>query len=145
MTVLKKILIVDDSQLIHNMYRLIMNRYQGCKILDAMNGLEALDILSGESDFDIILLDINMPVMNGIQFMEKLHGENLYRHIPVIVISTEGREEDTLRALKLGAVGYVVKPFKPHLLHELIEKIIGKQKASSPFAEIDRRKETAAK
>lgn len=145
MTALKKILIVDDSQLIHNMYRLIMNRYQGCKILDAMNGLEALDILSTESDFDIILLDINMPVMNGIQFMEKLHGENLYRHIPVIVISTEGREEDTLRALKLGAAGYVVKPFKPHLLHELIEKIMNKQKASSPFAEIDRRKETAAK
>lgn len=138
MTVLRKILIVDDSQLIHNMYKLIMNRYQGCRILDAMNGLEALDILSRESDFDIILLDINMPVMNGIQFMEKLHGENLYRHIPIIVISTEGREEDTLKALQLGAIGYVVKPFKPHLLHELIEKIMDKQKAGSPFAEIDR-------
>jgi len=46
MTALKKILIVDDSQLIHNMYKLIMNRYQGCRIIDAMNGLEALDILS---------------------------------------------------------------------------------------------------
>jgi len=145
MTALKKILIVDDSQLIHNMYKLIMNRYQGCRIIDAMNGLEALDILSKGSDFDIILLDINMPVMNGIQFMEKLHGENLYRHIPVIVISTEGKEEDTLRALKLGAAGYVVKPFKPYLLHELIEKIMSKQKASSPFAEIDRSKETASK
>jgi two-component system, chemotaxis family, chemotaxis protein CheY len=145
MTALKKILIVDDSQLIHNMYKLITNRYHGCRIIDAMNGLEALDILSKGSDFDIILLDINMPVMNGIQFLEKLHGENLYRHIPVIVISTEGREEDTLRALKLGAVGYVVKPFKPHLLHELIEKIMSKQKASSPFAEIDRNKETASK
>ncbi|MDP2157629.1 MAG: response regulator [Nitrospirota bacterium] len=145
MTLLNKILIVDDSQLIHNMYKLIMNRYHGCKILDAMNGLEALDMLSRESDFDLILLDINMPVMNGIQFMEKLHGENLYRHIPVIVISTEGREDDTLRALKLGAVGYVVKPFKANLLHELIEKIVGKQQKISPFAEIDRRKETASK
>jgi len=47
--------------------------------------------------------------------------------------------------LKLGAVGYVVKPFKPHLLHELIEKILARKKASSPFAEIDRRKENAAK
>lgn len=145
MTLLNKILIVDDSQLIHNMYRLILNRYQGCKILDAMNGLEALDILSRESDLDMILLDINMPVMNGIQFMEKLHGENLYRNIPVIVISTEGSEDDTLRALKLGALGYVVKPFKPNLLHELIDKIIGKQKKISPFAEIDRRKNMAAK
>lgn len=132
MSVLKKLLVVDDSQLIHNMYRLVMNRYQGCKISDAMNGLEALDILSKEKDFDIILLDINMPVMNGIQFMEKLHKESLYRHIPIIVISTEGREEDTLRALKLGAAGYVVKPFKPHMLHELIEKIMARKNGSAP-------------
>ena len=131
MSELKKLLVVDDSQLIHNMYRLVMNRYQGCRIADAMNGLEALDILSKENDFDLILLDINMPVMNGIQFMEKIFNGNLYRHIPVIVISTEGREEDTLRALKLGASGYVVKPFKPHLLHELIEKVMMKKK--SPF------------
>jgi two-component system chemotaxis response regulator CheY len=144
MITLKNVLIVDDSQLIHNMYRLIMQRYNGCRLVDAMNGLEALDILSKESDFDIILLDINMPIMNGIQFMEKLHDEFLYRYIPIIVISTEGREEDTLRALKLGAAGYVVKPFKPHLLHELIEKIIRK-KGGSAFAEIDRKKESAAK
>jgi len=132
MSELKKLLVVDDSQLIHNMYRLVMNRYQGCRIADAMNGLEALDILSKENDFDLILLDINMPVMNGIQFMEKIFNGNLYRHIPVIVISTEGREEDTLRALKLGASGYVVKPFKPHLLHELIEKVMMKKKSPLP-------------
>jgi two-component system chemotaxis response regulator CheY len=133
MSLLKKLLVVDDSQLIHNMYRLVLNKYQGCRIADAMNGLEALDILSKENDFDLILLDINMPVMNGIQFMEKIFTGGLYRHIPVIVISTEGREEDTLRALKLGASGYVVKPFKPHLLHELIEKVMMKKKSASPF------------
>ncbi len=124
---LQKLLIVDDSQLIHSMYRLVLNRYEGCRIFDAMNGLEALDILSRENSFDMILLDINMPVMNGIQFMEKLKKENLYRQIPIIVISTEGREEDTLRALKLGAWGYVVKPFKPHMLYELIEKVLAKK------------------
>lgn len=127
MSSLSKILIVDDSQLIHSMYRLVLNRYNGCRISDAMNGLEALDILSRESDFDFILLDINMPVMNGLQFMEKIKNENLYRHIPIIVISTEGKEEDTLRALKLGAWGYVVKPFKPHVLYDLIEKVIAKK------------------
>ncbi len=134
MAMLGKILIVDDSQLIHNMYRLVLNRYQGCKIADAMNGLEALDILSREKDFDLILLDINMPVMNGIQFMEKISAERIHRKIPIIVISTEGREEDTLRALQLGAVGYVVKPFKPHLLHELIEKIMGKKRPAAASA-----------
>jgi len=124
---LSKILIVDDSQLIHSMYRLVLNRYKNCKIVDAMNGLEALDVLSRENDFDLILLDINMPVMNGLQFMEKIKKENLYRNIPTIVISTEGKEEDTLMALKLGAAGYVVKPFKPHMLYELIEKIVSKK------------------
>ncbi|MDA8079857.1 MAG: response regulator [Nitrospiraceae bacterium] len=132
MNTLGKVLIVDDSQLIHSMYRLVLNRYNGCRIVDAMNGLEALDVLSRESDFNLILLDINMPVMNGLQFMEKLKAENLYRQIPIIVISTEGKEEDTLRALKLGAWGYVVKPFKPHVLYEIIEKVIIKK---SPFLE----------
>jgi two-component system chemotaxis response regulator CheY len=127
MTALSKILIVDDSQLIHSMYKLVLNRYEGCKICDAMNGLEAFDILSREDGFDLILLDINMPVMNGIQFMEKLKKENIYRQIPIIVISTEGKEEDTLKALKLGAWGYIVKPFKPNVLYELIEKVQAKK------------------
>jgi two-component system, chemotaxis family, chemotaxis protein CheY len=124
---LSKVLIVDDSQLIHSMYRLVLNRYKNCKILDAMNGLEALDILSREKDFDLILLDINMPVMNGLQFMEKIKKENHFQQISIIVISTEGKEEDTLRALKLGASGYLVKPFKPHMLYELIDKIFFKK------------------
>ena len=129
MSELNKILIVDDSQLIHSMYRLVLNRYKNCKIVDAMNGLEALDVLSRENDFNLILLDINMPVMNGLQFMEKIKNENIYRQIPIIVISTEGKEEDTLRALQLGAAGYVVKPFKPHMLYELIEKILSRKQA----------------
>lgn len=127
MAELNKILIVDDSQLIHSMYRLVLNKYSGCRIVDAMNGLDAMDVLSKESNFDLILLDINMPVMDGIQFMEKIKKENIYRHIPIIIVSTEGREEDTLKALKLGAWGYIVKPFKPQMLHELVEKVIAKK------------------
>jgi len=127
MAEVRKVLVVDDSQLIHSMYRLVLNRYKGCRIIDAMNGLEALDVLSRESDFDFILLDINMPVMNGLQFMEKLKRDNIYRSIPIIVISTEGKEEDTMRALNLGAWGYVVKPFKPQALFEIIERVQAKR------------------
>jgi two-component system chemotaxis response regulator CheY len=124
---LNKVLIVDDSKLIHSMYRLVLNRYVGCTVVDAMNGLEALDVLSREDSFDLILLDINMPVMNGIQFMEKIRKENQYRHIPVVVISSEGKEDDTMRALKLGAWGYVVKPFKPQTLYDLIDQVLAKK------------------
>ena len=70
-----------------------------------------------------------MPVMNGLQFMEKIKKENLYGYVPIVVISTEGKEEDTLMALKLGAAGYVVKPFKPNMLYELIDKIISKKQS----------------
>ncbi len=119
---LKKILIVDDSALIHQMYKLVMNRYS-CTIVDAMNGQEALDVLASQKEIDLILLDINMPVMNGLQFMEKASPLGIVSSIPVIIISTEGKEEDTIRGLKLGARGYLKKPFPPAELHQLIEKI----------------------
>jgi two-component system chemotaxis response regulator CheY len=127
---LNKVLVVDDSKLIHQMYRLVLMRYKNCTLMDAMNGLEALDILSRENGIDLILLDINMPVMNGVQFMEKLKKDNLYRNIPIIVISTEGKEEDTIRAMRLGAWGYIVKPFKSEALHDLLEKVIAKKSSA---------------
>ncbi len=120
---LRKILVVDDSALIHQMYRLVMSRYK-CEIVDAMNGQEALDLLALQNDVQLILLDINMPVMNGVQFLEKASALGITRRTPIIIISTEGKEEDTIRGLKLGAKGYLKKPFNPSDLHDLIEKVI---------------------
>jgi two-component system, chemotaxis family, chemotaxis protein CheY len=128
---LKKVLIVDDSSLIHQMYRLVLNRYD-CQIVDAMNGQEALEVLAAHKDVDLILLDINMPVMNGVQFMEKSRSLPVVRNIPVIIISTEGKESDTLRGLQLGAKGYLKKPFEPDLLHDLIGKVKGAAGAGQP-------------
>lgn len=119
----KKILIVDDSALIHQMYRLVMNGYK-CEIVDAMDGREALDILARQQDIQLILLDINMPVMNGVQFLQKAAPLGITRRIPVIIISTEGKEEDTVRGLALGARGYLKKPFQPADLHALIDKVM---------------------
>lgn len=119
---LKKVLVVDDSSLIHQMYRLVLKKYD-CQFVDAMNGQEALDILAQQSDVDLILLDINMPVMNGLQFLEKAAPLRIPARIPIIVITTEGKEEDTLRGLKLGARGYLKKPFNPVDLHTMIDRI----------------------
>ena len=71
----------------------------------------------------LILLDINMPVMNGIEFIKKVKELAKYNDIPIIMVSTEGKEEDTMRGLALGAKGYVKKPFQPSDLHAIIEKI----------------------
>jgi len=128
---LKKILVVDDSELIHNMYRLILKKYDGCTLVKAMNGREGLDQLAVEEGIELILLDINMPVMNGLQFLEAVKKKAEYAHIPVIIISTEGREDDTLRGLSLGARGYIVKPFKSAMLHGLIESVLRPRGAGS--------------
>jgi len=120
---LSKILLVDDSSLIHQMYRLVLSRYN-CDLVDAMNGQEALDKLAEDKDIQLILLDINMPVMNGVQFLEKASALGIASRIPIIVISTEGKEEDTIRCLKMGAKAYLRKPFNPSDLHGLIDKII---------------------
>ena len=119
---LKKVLVVDDSALIHQMYKMLLMRYH-CHIVDAINGQDGLDKLTKHPDVNLILLDINMPVMNGIEFIKKVKAAGTFGHIPIVMVSTEGKEEDTLRGLALGAKGYVKKPFQPSDLHALIEKI----------------------
>ncbi len=119
---LKKVLVIDDSALIHQMYKMVLMRYR-CQIVDAMNGQDGLDKLAKHPDTNLILLDINMPVMNGIEFIKKVKAAGTYDTIPIVMVSTEGKEEDTLRGLALGAKGYVKKPFQPSDLHTLIEKI----------------------
>lgn len=119
---LKKVLVVDDSALIHQMYKMVLMRYR-CEIVDAMNGQDGLDKLAKNKDVNMILLDINMPVMNGLEFIKKVKAMEEYSGIPIVMVSTEGKEEDTLRGLALGAKGYVKKPFQPSDLHAIIEKI----------------------
>jgi two-component system chemotaxis response regulator CheY len=119
---LKKVLVIDDSALIHQMYKMVLMRYR-CEIIDGMNGQDGWDKLAANPDVDLILLDINMPVMNGIEFIKKVKATERYSAIPIVMVSTEGKEEDTLRGLALGAKGYVKKPFQPSDLHALIEKI----------------------
>jgi len=124
---LQKILIVEDSELLHRMYEVVFQQYRFKHgvLLHALNGKEALDILAQHPDVDLILLDINMPVMSGLAFLQFCQSQQVFRQIPVIVVSTEGKREDTLRAIKCGARGYVTKPFKPSDLHALIDRIFG--------------------
>lgn len=123
---LKKVLVVDDSALIHQMYKMVLSRYR-CAIVDAMNGQDGLDKLAQNPDADMVLLDINMPIMNGLEFIKKVKELGSFNHIPIIIVSTEGKEEDTMKGLALGAKGYVKKPFQPSDLHGLIEKLFAQK------------------
>jgi two-component system chemotaxis response regulator CheY len=123
---LKKVLVVDDSALIHQMYKMVLMRYR-CEIIDALNGQDGLDKLAKHPDVSLMLVDINMPLMNGLEFIQKVKAAGKYDNIPIIIVSTEGKEEDTQRGLAMGAKGYVKKPFQPSELHGLIGKLFGGQ------------------
>ena len=119
---IKKVLVVDDSALVHQMYKMVLMRYK-CNVINALNGRDGLDQLEKHPDANLILLDINMPLMNGLEFIKKVREIGKYDHVPIIIVSTEGKEEDTMRGLALGARGYVKKPFQPSDLHTLIAKL----------------------
>ena len=118
---LKKVLVVDDSELVHKMHGLVLARYHDCEILHTYNGNQALEMLHKHPDVQLILLDINMPVMDGLRFLQARNQLGVFTHIPVIIISTEGKEDDTKRGMEAGAVAYVTKPFRPAQLHAVID------------------------
>jgi len=126
---LRAILIVDDSSLIHHMCGLFLSRYHGARLLSARDGAAALDLLAREPEVDLILLDINMPVMNGLEMLERLQKDGAYRGIPVIVITTQGSEQDEERCLLMGAKGYLRKPFQRPDLQRIIEQVTGERPA----------------
>jgi two-component system chemotaxis response regulator CheY len=123
---MQKIMIVEDSELLHRMYEVVFRQHRSNSgvLVHAYNGKEALDRLAQHPDVDLILLDINMPVMSGLQFLQYCQAQRVFREIPVIIISTEGKQEDTIRALQAGARGYLTKPFKPQDLHALIDRVM---------------------
>jgi CheY-like chemotaxis protein len=120
---LKKVLIVEDSSLQAKIYQMFFNNFPGCQVIVAPNGLQAMDQLALEEGVDLIILDINMPKMNGLDFLEAVRRDSAF-DIPIIVISTEGKDDDIRRALELGANAYIKKPWKPDHVREIISKII---------------------
>jgi len=130
---LRKILVVDDSELLHRMYDLVLMRYRhgGTAILHARNGSEAVNLIHQHEDVDLVLLDINMPVMNGLQVLSGLRVTRRLSQLKVIMISTEGHEVDVQRALDSGAHAYLTKPFAPGNLHDLIALHCGEPPAAA--------------
>jgi two-component system chemotaxis response regulator CheY len=128
----KKILAVDDSDIILNLHQMSFRRFPDVKLILAKNGVEALKRLNEEEGIELVLLDINMPLMDGITFLEILRRDkDKYGEIPVIIISTEGEEESVMEALRKGATGYIKKPFRQRELHELLEKVEAKIKTKA--------------
>ena len=117
----KKVLIVEDSQLQAKMYKMVFNSYKGCELVFAQDGLEALNQLAMEKDIDLIISDINMPKMDGLSFLQSMQMEGY--STPVIVISTEDKDDDIRKAIELGAKAYIKKPWKQDDIREIISRL----------------------
>lgn len=105
----KKILVVDDSDLMHRMYGVML---RGGQLVAARDGDEALARIVADSEIDLVLLDINMPKMNGFEVLRELGVRGLVPALRVIVVTTQGRDEDAQRGLAAGAAAYLTKPFR---------------------------------
>lgn len=115
----KTILIADDSAAMRTMLVSSIELLDEYRIVEASSGFEALRILPHEK-VDLILTDINMPDINGLEFISYIRNNPNYRDIPVIIISTEGSQKDIDKGKQLGANEYLVKPFEPSQLQELV-------------------------
>ncbi len=119
----RKVLVVEDSRLIHKMYEVML---RPCMLIAAHDGREGLARLAEQQDVDVIILDINMPHMTGLEFLKEVKKSQDFAKIPVVIVSTEGKEEDVARGLQAGAVAYLKKPFQ----REDLLKIIGRLTAN---------------
>ena len=121
-----RVMIVDDSPSMRAFVRRVidLSGFEVDACLNAGNGVQGLAMLEQQA-VDIILTDINMPEMNGEEFLRHLEEHERYRTIPVVVISTDATENRMQRMLQLGAKGYIAKPFSPEALRGELERVLG--------------------
>jgi len=117
------ILIVDDSATMRSLLVATLETLGQLAIVQASNGFEALRMLPREQ-IDLVLTDINMPDINGLELLSFIRSNPIYQDLPVVVISTEGSRKDIEKGLALGANEYLVKPFHPDQLLKIVKKFL---------------------
>ena len=121
---MKKILITEDSPTMRSLLISTIEAMEGYEMVEAGSGFEALRLLPREK-VDLIITDINMPDINGLELISYVRNNPHYQNIPLFIISTESSEKDKEKGLALGANEYLTKPFNPVKLQELIRNYIG--------------------
>jgi two-component system chemotaxis response regulator CheY len=116
----RKVLIVDDSKLLHRMYEVMLRQVV---LLHAYDGKSGLAMLRQNLDVDLVLLDINMPVMTGLEFLAQARSDEQIKNVPIIIVTTEGSESQTQRGMEAGATAYLTKPFDGTKLLQVITQL----------------------
>ena len=118
-----KVLVVEDSPTMRQLIVFALKRIRGFQITEANDGVDGLKKLSAEK-FDLILTDINMPIMDGLKLVSMVRNDPNYKETPIVVITTEGATEDRERALALGANEYITKPIQTMKILETVKKLM---------------------
>ncbi len=116
-----QVLVVEDSSTTRSLIVSTLEAIGRVVVTESGNGFEALKVIP-QVKFDLIITDINMPDINGLELVSFVKRSPLYRHIPLIIVTTEGHDRDRERGIALGADEYLVKPFDPVALQSLVEK-----------------------
>ncbi len=125
---MEKVLVVeDDSPLCWLLETIMRNQYE---VTVVSNGLDAWSLLSERNIPDVIISDLAMPGLDGIELLENLSESGLFRHIPVIILSGDEEPAKRKRCLELGAFSYVIKPFEPNLLLDEVSSAIASRKTN---------------
>jgi CheY-like chemotaxis protein len=117
-------LVIDDSKLLHQMYRLIFSQgdLAGSTVHYALNGREGYGLLAANPGLTLVLLDLNMPEMNGLEVLARRQQERLHPDIPIALVTTESSDEDEARGREVGAWDYLRKPFQPSDIQQLVRR-----------------------
>jgi two-component system, chemotaxis family, chemotaxis protein CheY len=117
-------LIVEDSPMMRQLLVFAMSRVKNMAIVEADDGVDALKKLTGTT-FDIIITDINMPIMDGLKLVKRIRSDAVHKNVPIVIITTEGAEEDRQRALQLGANAYITKPIQAPQVISTVKELLG--------------------
>jgi len=120
----KKILIVDDSRTIRQQVNFTLTK-GGFAVVEAEDGKDGIEKLKGNPDVSVIISDVNMPNMSGLEMVEAINADAALAHPPIVMLTTEGSADMVERAKKAGAKGWLVKPFKPEQLVAVVQKLAG--------------------
>jgi len=120
----KTALIVEDSPTMRQLLVYAMQRVEGLVTIEASDGVDALQRLS-EIVPDIILADINMPVMDGLKLVKRVRSDERLKEIPIVIITTEGGDEDRERAMTLGANAFITKPIQAPQVVKVVRELLG--------------------
>jgi len=123
-----KLLLVDDSKTMRNIQKKVLNEMGGVEFAEAGDGVEALAAIGASGPFDLIMIDWNMPNMDGITLVHKIRETD--KKTPLIMATTEAEKSRVLEAIRAGVNNYVVKPFTPEQLTERVKQTIEKAKAA---------------